>query len=79
VPAICLGLWPLNATLFDGDEQAGPVPTLFAEDIEGARSGLDRNTARAHANIQKLNRTFFMPELVDLKDAISLVKKPKQV
>jgi hypothetical protein len=55
------------------------VPTLFAEDIEGARSGLDRNTARAHANIQKLNRTFFMPELVDLKDAISLVKKPKQV
>jgi hypothetical protein len=55
------------------------VPTLFAEDIEGARSSLDKNVNRAHADIQKLNRTFFMPEVVDLEDAISLVKKPRQV
>jgi hypothetical protein len=77
VPAICLGQWPLNADLFDGDEQAGPVPTLFAEDVEAAAEGLNRNAARAHADIQKLSRVFFMPEVVDLEEATSIIKKPR--
>jgi hypothetical protein len=77
VPAICLGQWSLNAELFDGDEQAGPVPTLFAEDSEGAMEGLMGNVTRAHADIQKLSRVFFMPEVVDLDEAIAIVKKPR--
>jgi hypothetical protein len=77
VPAICLGQWALKADLFDGDEQAGPVPTLFAEDKEGAMEGLIRNVARAHADIQKLARVFFMPEVVDLDEALAIIKKPR--
>jgi hypothetical protein len=77
VPAICLGQWALNTELFDGDEQAGPVPTLFAEDKEGALEGLTRNVTRAHADIQKLARVFFMPEVVDLDEALSIIKKPR--
>jgi hypothetical protein len=77
VPAICLGQWSLDADLFDGDEQAGPVPTLFAEDMEAALEGLNRNVARAHADIQKLSRVFFMPEVVDLEEALAIVKKPR--
>jgi hypothetical protein len=77
IPAICLGQWALNTELFDGDEQAGPVPTLFAEDKEGAMEGLIRSSNRAHADIQKLARVFFMPEVVNLDEALSIVKKPR--
>jgi hypothetical protein len=77
VPAICLGQWALNVDLFDGEDQAGPVPTLFAENKEDALDNLNRNVGRAHADIQKLARAFFMPEVVDLEEATSLVKKPR--
>jgi hypothetical protein len=67
----------LSADLFDGDEQAGPIPTLFAENMEEAMEGLMGNVMRAHADIQKLSRVFFMPEVVDLEEAIAIVKKPR--
>ena len=34
MPTICLAQWPLEAAMWDGDLIAGPVPTLFTEEVE---------------------------------------------
>jgi hypothetical protein len=56
---------------------AGPVPALFSKDAEASRESLDGNPARAHKDLQRVMKTLFMPELMDLEAAISLVKKPR--
>ncbi len=40
VPTICLAQWPMEATLWDGDVIAGPVPTLFTEEVEAGRKAI---------------------------------------
>jgi hypothetical protein len=40
VPTICLARWPLDATLWDGDVIAGPVPTLFTEEVEAGTKAI---------------------------------------
>ncbi len=56
---------------------AGPVPTLFAEDIPEALEAITSDPAKAHYDIGKINRMFFMPEHVALEAAVSVVKKPR--
>jgi hypothetical protein len=34
VPTVLVKEWPLVCTMFNGDSIMGPVPTLFAENIE---------------------------------------------
>jgi hypothetical protein len=77
VPTIRMGAWPLNAALFNGDDAAGPVPTLFSEEPEAAVGALNDNPHRAHADLQRLARLFFQPELISLEDAGPLIKKPR--
>ncbi len=36
MPAVDMGSWDLCCDCFDGEKTAGPVPTLFAEDVEEA-------------------------------------------
>jgi len=40
VPTVCLAQWPLEASMWDGDVIAGPVPTLFTEDIANATAAI---------------------------------------
>jgi hypothetical protein len=40
VPTICLAQWPMEATLWDGDVIAGPVPTLFTEEVEAGTKAI---------------------------------------
>jgi hypothetical protein len=40
VPTICLAQWPMEATLWDGDLIAGPVPTLFTEEVEAGTKAI---------------------------------------
>jgi hypothetical protein len=56
---------------------AGPVPALFSEDAEASRESLNANLVRAHKDLQRVMKTLFMPEQLDLEDAIGLVKKPR--
>jgi hypothetical protein len=77
VPAICLGRWSLNATLFDGLYAAGPVATLFSEDVEAMKEALNTNLQRTFGDFQKLARVFYMPEILDLDEATQLIKKPR--
>ncbi len=79
VPTICLAKWPLEATMWDGDEIAGPVPTLFTEDVESATAAITKDVARAHQDLSRISRVFFVPEHVNMAKAALLVKKPRLI
>jgi hypothetical protein len=49
-----LQAWPINTDYFDGVGQVtGPVPTLFAEDVETARTMLDDEKEAFGADLNK--------------------------
>jgi hypothetical protein len=77
VPTINLKKFHLNAALFHGEAAAGPVPALFSEEAEAAKEALASNPQKAHQDVQRLNKIFFMPEHVDTEEATNLVKKPR--
>jgi hypothetical protein len=77
VPTVELNTWSLGATLFEGEIAAGPVPVLFSEDPEASQAALESGTLKAHGDLQKIARTFFMPETVQLEEALNLVKRPR--
>jgi len=61
--------------MFDGDEAAGLIPTLFAEDIEAARTAINSDVIKAHYDVNKLNRVLIMPEHLLMREALQLLKK----
>jgi hypothetical protein len=75
VPTVELAAWPLEASLFDGDIAAEPVPLIFSEEPDSSWAALESNMAKAHADLQKVARCFYMPETIHLEDALNLVKK----
>jgi hypothetical protein len=77
VPVIGLTSWEINTNMFDGDSTAGPVPALFAEDVEASREAVAANRVRTHQDLQRSMRIFLMPETVDLDEAEALIKKPR--
>jgi len=77
VPTMLLGSWQLDATMYDGEVMAGPVCTLCAEDNDVARNALKANLVKAHSDLQKIARAFFMPEYVDEDEAVRIAKKPR--
>ena len=77
MPAILLKEWDLEANMWEGESTAGLVPTLFADNVHDARTAFMENTAKSHADILKLARSLFMPELIDMEEAKALVKKPR--
>jgi hypothetical protein len=72
-----VGSWPLSCNQFGGEVLAGPVPTLFAESSEEALEAITADPTKAHYDVSKIHRMFFMPEHVDLEAAIAVVKKPR--
>jgi hypothetical protein len=62
--------------MWDGDEIAGPVPTLYTEDVENATAAIMKDVARAHLDLSRISRVFFIPEHVDMAKAALLVKNP---
>ena len=77
LPIVKLGSWPLNAEMFDSDVMKGPIPTLFAEDPAQALEAIQSGIVRAHADMQKIMRCFFIPESVDPMAALKLFKNPR--
>jgi hypothetical protein len=63
--------------MFNGELAAGPVPALFSEDEEASQEALLANPRKAHQDLQRAMKIFFMPELVELEEALTLVKKPR--
>jgi hypothetical protein len=77
VPVIELACWQLNCAQFDGDSTAGPIPTLFSEDPDSSLENLKKSVQKAHHDYQRAAKAFMMPELVDLEEALQLLKKPR--
>jgi hypothetical protein len=63
--------------MWDGEVLCGPFPALFSEDSKASEDGLLKHPEKAHADMAKLSRVFFMPEHVSLKTASGIVKKPR--
>lgn len=77
MPTVLVKSWGVNATLFDGDVAAGVVPTLFSADPEASRSAINKDVYKAHYDINRLNKAFFMAENVTGREAINIIKKAR--
>jgi hypothetical protein len=76
-PTVLLAEWRASSDLFDGEVAAGPVPRLFAEDPDKAKQAIENEPLLAFKDLGKIYRKFFVPENITIRDAISLVKKPR--
>ena len=77
MPTIHINTWPLSATLFDEEVAGGVVPVLFATDEAAALDSITSDPAKAHWDVNKLNKVFFISESINLKEALALIKKPR--
>jgi len=77
IPCICLGQWDLSADYFEDEMLSGMIPVLFAENPSEAEKGLLKDLISARKDLDRINRAFFIPEAVDLENALKVVKKPR--
>ncbi len=49
MPSIIHKTWDLSATMFDGDDLAGMVPTIFADDPDRMVEALNRDLLKVRA------------------------------
>ena len=79
LPTIRLGSWDVNSNLFEGEVAAGPCPIFFSRESEAAAAALEADPARCHADLQRIMKVFFSREIVNLRDSVAIVKKPRSV
>jgi hypothetical protein len=74
---VVLQEWELSADYFEDDFLSGITPVLFAKDPKAAEAGVRDNPELAKKDLDKLNRCFFIPESIELEDALKVVKKAR--
>ncbi len=74
---VLLQEWHLSTEVFDGDILDGPVPVLFAKDVEGATAALTANPGKAFKDIQRILGRFFVPENVPADTAMDFIANPR--
>ena len=79
LPVIIIKHWPLEATLFDGEQLAGPVPSLYSEDPDAAQAAIKGEPLKAHWDLNKIAKSFFMVESVTTTEALAVIKKPRYI
>ena len=77
MPTVLVWESELQAEMWDNEILGGLVPTLFAEDIDTARTSFLADKKKAHADLLKMERLLFMPETISLEEAKAVVKKPR--
>ncbi len=60
---VLLQEWHLTSEVFDGDILDGPVPVLFATDVEEATAALTANPGKAFKDLQRILGWFFIPRM----------------
>jgi hypothetical protein len=78
VPVILLEEMPIHCELYDGENMAGPVPTLFGSEEDSLLETIKENLTTVHADLQKLARRFFCPEFIHPKEAAAVVAAPRE-
>ncbi len=74
---VLLQEWHLSTEVFDGDILDGPVPALFATDVEEATAALTANPGKAFKDIQRILGRFFVPENVPADTAMDFIANPR--
>ena len=74
LPIILIKSWPLEVALFDGEQQADRVPSLYSEDPDSAQTAIKDDPMKAHWDINKITKTFFMMESVTTAEALAIIK-----
>ena len=77
IPTITLGEWPLEADYIEDDVLSGIKPILFADDPKVSEAAILADPATALKDLDRLNRSFFIPETIELDDAYAIVRKPR--
>jgi hypothetical protein len=72
-----LGEWPIKANMFDGDDIAGPVPLLFATNVDDATTAVTANPDKAFKDLQRIYSKFFMPENIPASAAMAQLANPR--
>ena len=63
--------------MFDGEQMAGPVPSLYSEDPDSTLAGILSDPLKCNWDLNKIYRAFFMAEAITQKDALTFMKKPR--
>ena len=77
LPTAFIKSWPLEVDLFDGNQLAGPVPSLYSHDPDAALAGILSDPLKSHWDLQKISKSFFMAETVTVAEAVTMLKKPR--
>jgi hypothetical protein len=77
ISTVLLQEWHLTTDVFDGDILDGPVPVLFASDVEEASVALTANPGKAFKDLQRILGRFFIPENVPADSAMDFVANPR--
>ena len=77
IPVTVLKTWPAKATLFDGDQMAGPFPSLFSEDTAASLASIGADLKKSHWDLMRISRLIFMPETITIQEATATIKKPR--
>jgi hypothetical protein len=70
-------MWPLSAEYLDEEVLSGLLPTLYSEEPAASEAALLADPVRAQKDVEALNRVFFIPEVVQLEEALKIVRKPR--
>jgi hypothetical protein len=74
MPCVLLSQWELEADYFAQDFMSGVIPVLFAEDPKEAQLAILADEYTAMKDLDRINRSFFIPETIDLEAAFKVVK-----
>ncbi len=74
---VLLQEWHLSSEVFDGDILDGPVPVLFATDVEEASAALTANPGKAFKDLQRILGRFLVPENVPADSAMDFIANPR--
>jgi hypothetical protein len=78
VPVMVVAEWDITATMLDGSDLHGMMPTLFAENPSAAEVAFHGDPVNARKDVDRLNRCLFQAEAVDGEEAIQICRKPSK-
>ena len=77
IPVVELASYEVHYKSFNGSLAAGIIPTLSSLDPEESLVRIEDDQARFHKELQKFSGRFVRHELLSLKEAQIIVKKPR--
>jgi hypothetical protein len=74
---VLLREWSTKANMFNRDDIAGPVPLLFATNVDNATAAMTANPDKAFKDLQRIYSKFFMQDNVPASAAMAQLSNPR--